>query len=764
MTTTSAQPGAAQPFGRSRSGRGAWLLRARPGDPVWARPALLALLVGTGLLYLVGLSRNGWGNEFYAAAVQAGTKSWKAFLFGSLDSSNFITVDKPAGFLWPMELSARVFGLNSWSLLVPQALAGVATVGVLYTMVRRWFGPLAGLIAGGVMALTPVAALMFRFDNPDALLVLLLTLAAYATTRAIESGRTWWLVLAGAFMGLGFLTKQLAAFTVLPGLALGYLWAGPPKIGKRVVQLLAGGAALVAAAGWWVAIVLLTPAADRPYVGGSTDNNILNLTFNYNGLGRLTGNGGGFGGGFGGTIPREFERILSGSDRALPGPGGGGGIGGAFGGATGITRMFQAEFGGQISWLLPAALLALVTMLWLSRRAPRTDRTRAAALVWGGWLLVTGMVFSYMSGIIHPYYTIALAPAIGALVGIGSTGLWRVRHTWFACAVLAAGLVITAIWAWVLLDRSPGWFPWLRVVIVIAGAAAAGMILARRALHSAAGWRRTVVAAAPVPLALIAGLGAPLAYSMDTSATTQSGAVPSAGPTMAGSFGIPGGSQVLGRDFPGAPSGSPGGTDGRVPAGAGGGFDGQASISATLARLLEAGASGYRWAAATVSSGSAASIELGSNGVPVMAIGGFSGADPAPSLAQFETLVSKHQIHYFVSGGAGGGLGGFAGPPGVSGLPDDAAGGDGSGTPSRFAAPGGGSGDASQITSWVEAHFKSETVGGTTVYDLSSPKAGDAGSIGTGPADTGTAPPGAGPGTGTMPTKPPAEGGFSPPQ
>jgi 4-amino-4-deoxy-L-arabinose transferase-like glycosyltransferase len=756
MTATSAQPGAAQPFGRSRSGRGERMLRARPGDPVWARPALLGLLVGTGLLYLVGLSRNGWGNEFYAAAVQAGTKSWKAFLFGSLDSSNFITVDKPAGFLWPMELSARVFGLNSWSLLIPQALEGVATVGVLYATVRRWFGPLAGLIAGAVMALTPVATLMFRFDNPDALLVLLITLAAYATTRAIESGRTRWLVLAGVFVGLGFLAKQLAAFTVLPGLALGYLWAGPPKIGKRIWQLLAGGAAMVGAAGWWVAIVLLTPASSRPYVGGSTDNNFLNLTFNYNGFGRITGNGGG---GPGGTIPRDLERILSGSGRAIARPGGG--IGGGFGGATGITRLFQADFGGQIAWLMPAALLALAAMLWLSRRAPRTDRTRAAVLVWGGWLLVTGLVFSYMSGIIHPYYTIALAPAIGALVGIGSVELWRVRHAWFACAVLAAGLAITVIWAWILLDRSPGWFPWLRVVIVIAGAAAAGMILARRAFRPTAGWRRTVLAAAPVPLALIGGLGAPLAYSMDTAATTQSGAVPSAGPTVAGSFGIPS-----------TRSGFPGGADRRLPAGAGGGFGGQAGISATVAKLLEAGASGYRWAAATVGSSSAASMELGSNGVPVMAIGGFSGSDPAPSLAEFEKLVSGHQVHYFVSGGAGGGFGGSAGPPGGSGAAGAsgfAAGPDGD-VPAGFAAagsPGGGSGDASKITSWVEAHFKSETVGGTTVYDLSSAKAAGTGSAGTGSAGTGsagtgTAPPGAGPGTGTMPAKPPAKGGFPP--
>jgi len=716
MTATSAQPSAAPPAGHSRSGRKQRLLWARPGDPAWARPALLGLLVGTALLYLVGLSRNGWANEFYSAAVQAGTRSWRAFLFGSVDSSNFITVDKPAGFLWPMELSARIFGLNSWSLLVPQALEGVATVGVLYTTVRRWFGPSAGLIAGAVMALTPVAALMFRFDNPDALLVLLITLAAYATTRAIESGHTRWLALAGAFIGLGFLAKMLAAFMVMPGFALAYLWAGPPKIGKRAWQLLVGGAATVAAAGWWVLIVVLTPAADRPYVGGSTDNNILNLTLNYNGLGRLTGNESAFGGAagpeLGGTIGRELGRSLPGSGRAISGF-----AGGMFGGATGITRLFQADMGGQVTWLLPAALIALAVMLWVSRRAPRTDRARAAALAWGGWLLVTGLVFSYMSGIIHPYYTIALAPAIGALVGIGSIELWRVRHTWFACVALAAGLLITVIWAWTMLDRSPGWFPWLRVLIVIAGVAAAGMILAGRAFHPAATWSRTALAAAPVPLALIAGLSGPLAYSMDTTATTQTGAIPSAGPAVAGSSG-----------GPGAASGFPGGTPGRAPAGAGGGFGGQASVSATLAKLLETGASGYRWAAATVSSNSAASIELGSNGVPVMAIGGFSGSDPAPSLAEFEKLVSRHEIHYFVNDGGLGGFGGALGQSGQSGasVPADAAiGADGSVPDGSAAAggPGSGSSDASQITSWVEAHFKSETAGGTTVYDLSSPKA-----------------------------------------
>ncbi len=259
-------------------------------------------------------------------------------------------MDKTPASLWVMEISGRIFGVNSWSMLGPQALEGVACVGVLYAAVRRWFGPAAGLIAGLVMALTPVAALMFRFNNPDALLVLLLTVSAYAVVRALENGRSKWLVLAGVVLGFAFLAKMLQAFLVVPAFALAYLWAGPPRLRKRVWQLLLAGAGILVGGGWWVLVAEVVPAADRPYFGGSTNNNILQLAIGYNGLGRLTGSEtGSIGGG---------------------GQGGGrGGAGGGFGGATGITRLFSAEFGGQISWLLPAALICLAGMLWVSRRA-----------------------------------------------------------------------------------------------------------------------------------------------------------------------------------------------------------------------------------------------------------------------------------------------------------------------------------------------------------------------------------------------------------
>ncbi len=508
------------------------------------------------MLYLWDLTRNGWANDFYAAAVQAGTKSWKAFFFGSFDSSNFITVDKTPASLWVMELSGRIFGFSQWSMLVPQALEGVASVGLLYAAVRRWFGPPAGLVAGLVLALTPVAALMFRFNNPDALLVLLMTAAAYALVRAIENGRTRWLVFCGILLGFAFLAKMLQAFLVVPGFAIAYLWAGAPRAWlRRLWQTAAMGAGIILGAGWWIAIAELTPAADRPYFGGSTDNNILQLAIGYNGLGRLDGN--------------ETGSI------------GGGGAGGTgFGGATGLLRLFHTEFGGQISWLLPTALICLAAMAWVSRRAVRTDRIRAAALLWGGWVIVTGLVFSYMSGIIHPYYMVALAPGIGALVGIGAMALWDKRLGWTGRSVAAATVLVTAVWSFVLLDRTPDWLPWLRWVVLLAGVLGAGAVLAGPWLARLVSFRRLVLL--PVALAMVAGLAGPAAYALDTVNTAHTGAIPSAGPATVGFGGGPGGGGgfagarpggTAGNGFPGGQAGSfggPGGAGGTRAGGAGG--------------------------------------------------------------------------------------------------------------------------------------------------------------------------------------------------
>ena len=383
-------------------------------QPRWVRPALLVLLLATAVLYLWALGSAGWANDYYAAAVQAGTQDWKAWLFGSLDAGNAITVDKPPAALWVMVLSGRIFGFSAFTMLLPQALMGVGAVAVLYATVRRSSGPAAGLIAGAVLALTPVAALMFRFNNPDALLVLLMVVAAYCVVRATETASTRWIALAGCVMGFAFLTKMLQAFLVVPGFALVFLVAAPVGVWKRIGKLAVGAVAMIVSAGWYIALVSLWPAGSRPYIGGSSDNSLLQLALGYNGIDRVVGGGGHPGGGPGG------------------GCGPGGGFGGAhnlfFGGEPGIGRLFGPSMGTEASWLLPAALIGLLAGLWFTRRTARTAGVRAGLLLWGGWLLGTGAVFSFMDGTIHPYYTVALAPAIAALVGISVQELWRGRQ------------------------------------------------------------------------------------------------------------------------------------------------------------------------------------------------------------------------------------------------------------------------------------------------------------------------------------------------
>ena len=660
------------------------LVRGRRDDPSWVRPALLALLAATGLLYLWGLGASGWANGFYSAAVQAGAKSWKAMFFGSFDSSNFITVDKPPASLWVMDLSARIFGTNAWSILVPQALEGVAAVGVLFATVRRRFGPSAGLIAGAVLATTPVATLMFRFNNPDALLVLLLVGAAYATVRATEKASTRWLVLVGVLIGFGFITKMMQAFLVVPGFALVYLVAAPASVKKRIVDLLVAGVAMFVSAGWWVAVVTLWPASSRPYVGGSQHNSILELIFGYNGFGRLTGNETGSVGG-GGTATTAGQW-----------------------GATGITRLFGSEMGGQISWLIPTALVFLVAGMAFTLRRKRTDLDRAHWMLWGSWLLVTGLTFSFAKGIIHPYYTVALAPAIGALVGMGAVAFWRNRDAMLARLTLTAGLTAAACWSYVLLQRNSGGWKLLGVFVLIAGLAVAALFAVIPWIVQLAGDKHLAIASRVTAVLAVAALGigiaGPTAYAVQTASVAHTGSIPSAGPTASGGQGGFGGARGGAGGggaggAGGAVGGNFGGTRTRTGTGTGtaqGGFGGGGGMgglldvstpSAALVAALQADAGSYTWALAIVGANNAAGYQLAS-GKAVMAIGGFNGSDPTPTLAAFEKLVQAGKIHYFIGGGSLG----------------NAQGATGTGT---------------AITSWVAANYKATTIGGTTVYDLS---------------------------------------------
>jgi 4-amino-4-deoxy-L-arabinose transferase-like glycosyltransferase len=615
---------------------------AAGSDPSWARPALAVLLVATAVLYLWGLGASGWANSFYSAAVQAGTKSWKAFFFGSSDAANSITVDKPPMALWVMGISARIFGVNSWSILVPQALAGVASVGLLYASVKRWFGAAAGLIAGAVLATTPVATLMFRFNNPDAFLMLLLIGAAYCLIRALETTSTRWVVACWALVGCGFLTKMLQALLVAPAFALVYLVLADTPLRRRFLQSVAGFVSLVVSAGWYIAVVELWPKNSRPYIGGSQNNSLLELTLGYNGLGRLTGN--------------ETGSANNGGQW----------------GATGWGRLGNGEFGSQASWLIPAALVFLVAGLWWTRRGRRADRSRAALLIWGGWLVVTALSFSFAKGIIHPYYTVALAPAIGAVIGVGAALVWPHRHEILGRVTLAGAMAVTALWSANLLHRSPNWAPWLHGVVLFGGLLVAAMLAIAPSLRGRVGVGIGIAA-------LVLGLAGPTAYSLQTASTTHSGSLPSAGPSQGNGFGgrgPRGGGFGGGRGGFGGPGGfggttaggnatggtTTGGTTAGGTTGNAGGLLSGSSSTADIDALLQEDAGSYRWAAATIGSNSASGFQLDS-GEAVMPIGGFNGSDPSPTLAQFQAYVAAGDIHWFIAsgGGMGGGMGGRGG-------------------------------------------------------------------------------------------------------
>ncbi|MBC7276296.1 glycosyltransferase family 39 protein [Nocardioides sp.] len=652
----------------------------RSWRPTPERASLIILLALTGLAYLWTLSESGFANQYYSAAAQAGGESWEAWVFGALDASGSITVDKPPASLWVMGLSVRIFGLSSWSILAPQALMGVGTVWLVFAMVKKVAPWQAAIVAGALTALTPAAALMFRFNNPDALLLLLLVGAGFSTLKAIETGRGRWMVLAGVLLGFGFLTKMLQAFLIVPAIAVVYLVTGKGSFGRRLTHGVACVAAMVASAGWYVAIVEFLPESARPYIDGSTGNSLLELTLGYNGVGRL--NGGDFGG-----------------------------LGNAgFSSAAGILRLFQGVSGGMVSWLLPAALLALVAGLVALRKAPRTDLTRAALMLSGATMLVTGLVFSFMAGIYHDYYVVALAPWIAITAVVGTVILWRDRDNLVSRITLAVAMAGSGVWGWVLLGQS-GEQPYDALrwpVLIIALGVAAGFVFADRLTRRAA---VTVLAAAAVAV----GVG-PAAYAIQTIGTAHTGSIVTAGPYQSGGMGGPGGGRVAQMGGPGGRNGTPpagqmlgtqvpgpqtdGQTDGQtrqmprrgnggMPAGGAGGPMGGGQVDAELAAAVSTNAAKYTWVAAAIGSQTAAGLQLETE-EPVMAIGGFNGTSNSITLEQFQQYVADGEIHYFISGGGMGGRGGSS---------DETS-------------------SASEIRAWVEENFTQTTIGDATVYDL----------------------------------------------
>ncbi|WP_405967287.1 glycosyltransferase family 39 protein [Streptomyces sp. NBC_00015] len=531
---------------------------APPPDraPRWSLPALIAIMILAGVLYSWNLSGSSL-NSFYSSAIYSGTQSWKAWFFGSLDAGNFITVDKPPFALMIMGLSCRIFGFGTWQMMLPEVAAALGTIWILHSSVKRVFGHAAAAVAALVLALTPITVAINRDNNPDTVLVLLMVAGAALALRATRDDRLLPLLGSAVCFGLAFNTKMLQGYIALPAVFAVYLYASRLGWKKKAVNLALAAVALAVASFWWATAVSLVPADDRPYIGGSTDGSAWDLIMGYNGLGRVLGG---------------------------EGNGGGGGGGGSFAGTAGIGRMFNDVLGGQISWLIPFAGIALVAGLVLRGRAPRTDPTRAALVLWGGWLVLHYLTFAMAEGTMHPYYTTALAPGIAALCGGGGVMLWRAlrggdaRWSW----VLPVGLAVTGVWAIVLLRRATGWNTWLWPVVgVVMVLAIVGLFV----LRSASSGVRVRLLGASVAAAIVAALAGPTAYAASPAFGSSSGMMggtnPTAGPSTGGGMGGPGGGGGGGRGGFGGGNGGPGGqapggtqqdgqAGGEFPGGAGG--------------------------------------------------------------------------------------------------------------------------------------------------------------------------------------------------
>ena len=726
------------------------LWRSPESQPAWARPTLLAIAAVAAALYAWNITEAGLA-PFYSVAVKSMSESWKAFFYGALDPNATITIDKLAGSFLPQALSARIFGFHAWSVALPQVIEGVIAVLAMYRVVRRWAGVLPGLLAAAVFTLTPIAASMFGHSMEDGALTMCLVLAADAYQRAVSEGRLRSLLMAGVWVGLGFQAKMLQAWMVLPALAVGYLVTAPTPLRKRLAHLGAAGVVMLAVSMSWIALYTFTPAADRPYVDGSTNNSAIAMVFGYNGVERFgisfpgavtsgpgvtsgtsgavrsaapvagtptesTGSGpAGFSAAGTGTAP-SGATASAGSATASAGsapasagsaptgagggPGGGGGSGG-FG--TGWTKLLGSEYGTQIGWLYPLAVLALVFGLAWTRRARRTQpagQVRGGFAMWGTWLATYGLIFSKMSTIPHTAYVSSLAPPIAALGGAGIVMFWRAyRAEGWRGWVLPLAVAAEAAWAYFLWRDYAGFLPWARDLLVVAGAVAVVALVVVRLSRLAR--------ARLVTVALGTGVAAMLVAPATWAASVLD--VSYAGTSFNATAGPSGGSGAFGGTAPraagrsakfadrfadrlaeGAADGGgftpPGGgpaPGGSAAGGAGGGIGASATTTLTSAeqRLYDY-VSTHRDGASylmAVGSWEEASPYILATGQEVMPMGGFSGTVPSPTLAAVKQLVRTGQLRYFLVSGAGTGAG-FGG--------------------------GGGGSTAATIDAWVESACK----------------------------------------------------------
>jgi 4-amino-4-deoxy-L-arabinose transferase-like glycosyltransferase len=589
------------------------------------------------------LGQNGFANLYYAAAIRSMLDNWRNFVFVAFDPGGFVSIDKPPLGFWLQVASAKIFGFTPFSIFLPQALAGVLSVVLLYYLVRRHFGVVAGLLAALALAISPISVLTNRNNTIDSILVLVMLLGAWAVMRAAESGKLRWLLLCAVFVGLGFNIKMLEAYLVVPAYGLLYLLAAPRRIWVRVGHLALAALVMLTISLSWAVAVDLTPASSRPYVGSSQNNSEISLALGYNGIQRLLGQFGFGGSSTSGNTTRQFSPPSSSSDTFtgnFPQPGAGSpgqppqslgnGNGGSGGSSTGmfntgnpgLLRLFNEPLGGQIVWLLPMALLGILALAWQRRPHFREDRQQQSLILWGVWLLTMAVFFS-VATFFHQYYLSTFAPAICALFGIGVVVMWKdYRRSGWRGWLLPLALMLTALEQIHIIVSNPSWGMWLIPLIAIPCTLAGVILFAARLIPLL---RRNVsVLASILGIALLALMLTSAVWSAIPVLANEAASLPVAGPSEQFTGGIGGGNST---------------------------------VNTTLIRYLEAHKGSAKYLVAVVSSNEADSIILATN-EPVMVMGGFSGSDPILTTTQLAALVKNGAVRYFLIDGTGGGPGG----------------------------------------------------------------------------------------------------------
>ncbi len=600
-------------------------------EKVLAIIGMILILLLAAWLRFSNLDSIGYGNHYYTATVKSMLQSWHNFFFVSAEPGASVSVDKPPVGFWIQSVSAYFLGVNGFAVVLPEIIAGLLSVVLVFHLVRRSFGTLAGLLAALALAITPVVVATDRNNTIDSLLILTLLLAAWAWVKAAETSRMRYLLLGAALVGIGFNIKMLQAFLPLPVFIAMYFLGAREKIGRKILKLALAAVLLIVISLSWITIVDLVPADQRPYVGSSSDNSEWTLAIGYNGLSRLFGMGRNRASPLARPANQGNLPIQPRQNQPLPRPGTNprqlntpnapvnvGGFNRPGGGMMnfgqpGALRLVLGPLSKEASWLLPVAIVGLLALLMIGKLSWPLDERRQAAVLWGGWLL-TAVVFFSVASFFHEYYLAMLGAPMAALVGIGLKDVIDLLHKkkWLGVFLLVLLAVATLALQWNIAKsylKDLSWMPWVCAVTGLGGVAVVLSVLVKKQVLKIFG----------VVLVIGALLINPLlwsAWTMQYSSVNQS--------------------------LPAAFSGTTRELQNR----------GGLQINQALLRFLQSNTQGMEYLMAVPSSMQGADYVL-ATGRPVLYMGGFNGSDAVVSAEDLEYLVEAGRLRfiYFAAGG-----------------------------------------------------------------------------------------------------------------